>query len=358
MEYDILQSALDTYNDLQKKVSSEMKDWDEYVNKKFNIKQNNFDGSYIVQYKNIIAKVVKHLAYSTFDVIDENTGEVLYKDMTPEIIRKRNRGLREILLDPSIHKIDTKGDGIKFVGREDILDVLEETFHKKRMKNTILIGKAGCGKTKIIQEIAKRLSDQYVFLEWRMANVISNTSLRGMLEEKVETTISHILKYNAKNKKKIILFVDEIHSIMGGLSVNDSCQSVTIQDILKPYLSTPNLIIIGATTPVEYKKSICKDKAFKRRLSPIYIDSLSKEVIIKILLNFSENKIEEFLVDYIYEESLSFKESSNPDISLEIIDRVLAKKKLRNIEITKDVIDSIIRIMKANENLELEMEEE
>ena len=81
-------------------------------------------------------------------------------------------------------------------------------------------------------------------------------------------------------------------------------------------------------------------------------------MIIKILLNFSENKIEEFLVDYIYEESLSFKESSNPDISLEIIDRVLAKKKLRNIEITKDVIDSIIRIMKANENLELEMEEE
>ena len=73
MEYDILQSALDTYNDLQKKVSSEMKDWDEYVNKKFNIIQNNFDGSYIVQYKNIIAKVTKHLAYSTFDVINENT---------------------------------------------------------------------------------------------------------------------------------------------------------------------------------------------------------------------------------------------------------------------------------------------
>ena len=58
MEYYVLQSALDNFNELQKKVSSEMKDWDEYVNKKFNIIQNNFDGSYIVQYKNIIAKVV------------------------------------------------------------------------------------------------------------------------------------------------------------------------------------------------------------------------------------------------------------------------------------------------------------
>ncbi|MGM9858968.1 MAG: AAA family ATPase [Bacilli bacterium] len=358
MEYDILQGALDNFNELDRKLSADKKDRVAYVYKKTKVISTNEDETFLVQFKNLILTVSRGRAYTPFDIIDENTGEVLYKDMTPEIIKKRNRELREILLDPSIHKIDTNGDGIKFVGREDTLDILEESFHKKRMKNTILIGNAGCGKTKIIQELTKRLSDKYVFLEWRIANVVSNTALRGMLEEKVERTISKILRYNEKNEAKIILFIDEIHCIMGGLSVNEACQSVSIQDMLKPYLTTPNLIVIGATTPVEYKKAICKDKAFKRRLCPIYVESLSKEVIMKILLNFSENKINESLVDYIYEESLSFKESTNPDISLEIIDRVLSKKEIRNIEVTKEVIDSIIKIMKANENVNLEIEEE
>lgn len=349
MEYYVLQSALDNFNELQKKVSSEMKDWDEYVNKKFNIIQNNFDGSYIVQYKNIIAKVAKHLAYSTFDVIDENTGEVLYKDMTPEKIRKEVKPVREIFLNDSIFDINVKGDGIEFQGRDEVLEMLEESFLKKRMKNTILIGKAGCGKTKIVQELAKRLSKEYIILEWRISSLVSNTQLRGTLEAKAERILKQVLNYNTKNKKKIILFIDEIHTMVGGLCVDDSCHSVTIQDMLKPYLTNPDMILIGATTPDEYQKSIYRDKALRRRLCPIYLDELPYETIKQILIKFSDNMIEEPLIEYVYNRSKELKDTANPDISLEIIDRLLAKSKRRNIKITKEVIDDVIDFMKKVE---------
>lgn len=346
MEYYVLQSALDNYNDLQKKVSSEMKDWDEYVNKKFKVIKNNFDGTYIIQYKNLIAKVAKHLAYTPFDIIDENTGEVLYQDMTPEKIRKDVKPIREISLNDSIFDIDIKGDGIEFTGRDKILEMLEESFLKKRMKNTILIGKAGCGKTKIVQELAKRLAGEYIILEWRISSLISNTQLRGTLEAKAERILKQVLSYNTKNKKKIVLFIDEIHTMVGGLCVDDSCHSVTIQDMLKPYLTNPDMILIGATTPDEYQKSIFRDKALRRRLCPIYVDELPYDTIKQILIKFSDNMIEESLIEYVYNRSKELKDTANPDISIEIIDRLLAKKKKRNTEITKEVIDDVIDFMK------------
>ena len=182
------------------------------------------------------------------------------------------------------------------------------------MRSVILVGKAGCGKTKIVQRLASKLRNKYVFLEWSIAETISNTTTRGALEGRVQRLLQDVYEYNKNNEKKIILFVDEIHCIMGGLSTDDSCQTVTIQDMLKPYLTKPNMIIIGATTPEEYKKSIYMDKAFRRRLNPIFIEQPPKDVIIEILTQFSENQIEDVLIDYIYEESKKIKDASNQDI--------------------------------------------
>ena len=358
---DATEDGLQQYTELAIKISQAKEDPQGYIEKNYNVVNRfeyNGEEYLTIRYKGILAHVSGNKIMEKFDIIDEITDETYYKDTTIEKIQKMCKTLKQLLKTNKLKHVDTKGDGIKFFGRTDILDLIEESFYKKRMRSVILVGKAGCGKTKIVQRLASKLRNKYVFLEWSIAETISNTTTRGALEGRVQRLLQDVYEYNKNNEKKIILFVDEIHCIMGGLSTDDSCQSVTIQDMLKPYLTKPNMIIIGATTPEEYKKSIYMDKAFRRRLNPIFIEQPPKDVIIEILTQFSENQIEDVLIDYIYEESKKIKDASNPDISIEIIDRLLAKKKMRNIEITKDIIDSVINIMKANENSELEMEED
>ena len=300
MGYYVLQKALNSFNELSKKVNSEIKDFDKYVRNNFEVLEFTPQTSlYKIKYKNIIANVAEGFIDGIYDVVDEKTNDVLYKNITSEFIRQKNKTLRDIILCDSISEMNVEGDNIKFEGREDVLEVLEETFYKKRIRNTVLVGNAGCGKTKIVQELAKRISSNYIVLEWRISNLVSNTQFRGTLEAKVENVLTKVLEYNTKHLQKIVLFVDEIHTLMGSLGIESNCQSVSIQDMLKPYLTNSNIILIGATTPEEYEKTIYSDKAFRRRVCPIRIEEMSYENVKKILLNFSENLIEEELLEYI-----------------------------------------------------------
>lgn len=247
-------------------------------------------------------------------------------------ILKENNFLRR-LYDKDVVALD----------REQELQNLEETLAKKRFKNALLIGNAGCGKTLLVEKFASLHLNDFAIIELSLSSCVGGTRYRGDFEEKLTKCLDMIVEYNKLNVHyPIIIFIDEIHTI---IKAGDSEGAISAANIIKPYLSNLSVTIIGATTIEEYNLTIRKDKALNRRLSPIYVKDLGVESVIKILNEFAEGKLGESLLQYIYENSKNVKLGTNPDISIEILDRCLARKKVTKKTITKKMIDEIIEVM-------------
>lgn len=241
---------------------------------------------------------------------------------------------------------EVKKPKIKVLGRESELDFLQETRFKKRMKNIILVGEAGVGKTAIIEEFAYRNKDRILVLELDLSLATAGTQFRGDFENRINNAIREILRYK---ELPVILYIDEIHTILkaGGTDC------LSLGDIIKPLLSSEKITVIGATTPQEYENSIKRDFALKRRLSPIYIKRLDKNAILDILNKFlggTKSVARNVLLEYIYNVTSSFERNvgsdlgiSNPDISIEILDRCQARSQYKQIPINKQMIDDVFK---------------
>ncbi|MBR3208837.1 MAG: ATP-dependent Clp protease ATP-binding subunit [Bacilli bacterium] len=230
----------------------------------------------------------------------------------------------------------------ELVGRRDELAILKESMFKKRMKNTILIGNAGCGKTAILEQFAYDMSHHYNLVELDIGACVAGTSLRGEFEEKLINFLNEVSEFNKTYQKKIIIFIDEIHTLY---EAGGSEGAVDASNIIKSYLSRGEITIIGATTLEEYKKTISKDKALSRRLSPIFIKDLDDKTNLVILKKFAENIVSDELISYIYEESKKLGKT-NPDISIEILDRCMARQKFTGNPCNEKSVNSIIKYMK------------
>ena len=231
----------------------------------------------------------------------------------------------------------------KLIGRDNEIQLLEESFHKKRMQNAILVGKAGVGKTAILEDFARRVKDKYIVLELSVASAVGGTQYRGQFEEKISKSLNEIKKFNSnsENKKTIILFIDEIHTIY---NAGASEGGINLGNILKPYLSRSEITVIGATTLAEYNNTIRRDSALIRRLTPIHIGELGKDNVIKIMESFCKKKVKKEILEYIYECSIVLGDDySNPDACIEILDRCLARKETTESIIDKEMVDSIIK---------------
>ncbi len=236
------------------------------------------------------------------------------------------------------------GKPINLIGREEIIDELIISINKTRMKNTILIGDAGCGKTTIVECFANLMKDNYFVLGFTVGELVSGTSFRGMMEERITSIFKDVLEFNKKNKKKIILFIDEIHLIANSYST-DQC---SISDFMKTYLTDDNMIVIGATTVNEFNSTIKKDRATIRRLSPLFIPNLDDEAVMEILRDFSKDKVEDSLLELILDESKEIPNTTNPDISIEILDRVITRNMVLSQDITPDMIFKITNTLKLS----------
>lgn len=241
---------------------------------------------------------------------------------------------------------EVKKPKIKVLGREKELDYLQETRFKKRMKNVILVGEAGVGKTAIIEEFALRNKDKLLVLEFDLSLATAGTQFRGDFENRINNAIREILKFK---DLPVILYIDEIHTILkaGGTDC------LSLGDIIKPLLSSEKITVIGATTPMEYDNSIKRDFALKRRLSPIFVQKLEREAILDILNKFlggTKTVARNILLEYIYEITNSFENEvgnsigiCNPDISIEILDRCQARSQYKQVPINKQMIDEIFK---------------
>ncbi len=220
----------------------------------------------------------------------------------------------------------------KVIGRKKEIKELIEILARKNKNNPILIGEAGVGKTAIVEELANMIANDKVpeflknkeIISINVSSIISGTKYRGEFEEK----LNKILK-ECENNDNIILFIDEIHTIVGAGGAEGA---IDASNILKPSLARGYLKVIGATTINEYKKSITTDKALDRRFQKVFVNVPNINETYNILKNikhdyekFHNVNISDKLLKKIVELSNKYiLDRNNPDKSIDILDEACA----------------------------------
>ncbi len=175
------------------------------------------------------------------------------------------------------------------IGREEEIRRVMQILSRRTKNNPILIGEAGVGKTAIAEGLARRIAKGDVpeslkdkeLISLDMGMLVSGTKYRGEFEERLKSIIKEI----EKSAGKIILFIDEIHTIVGAGAAEGA---IDASNMLKPALARGLLHAIGATTIKEYQKHIEKDPALARRFQPVYVEEPSVEDTISILRGLKE----------------------------------------------------------------------
>ena len=175
------------------------------------------------------------------------------------------------------------------IGRDDEIRRTIEILSRRRKNNPVLIGEPGVGKTAIVEGLARRIVSGDIpeslknktLYSLDMGSLIAGAKYRGEFEERLKSVLNEI----AKSDGQILLFIDEIHTVVGA---GASEGSMDAGNILKPMLARGDLRCIGATTLNEYQKYIEKDAALERRFQPVMVDQPSVEDTITILRGLKE----------------------------------------------------------------------
>ena len=231
----------------------------------------------------------------------------------------------------------------KILLREKEIEEIMQILLRRNKNNPLLIGKAGVGKTALVEELARRINvgevpDNLKNKEIILINtstLIAGTKYRGEFEERVNNLIKEVI-----NNKNVILFIDEIHNIV---KTGASDGSIDAANILKPYLARGDLSVIGATTVDEYNEFIKKDAALNRRFATIMINEPSLKDMEYILMNvkkgfekhYNLNINKNVIINLIKMSDEYFPNHYNPDKCIDILDTVCSKKVLDNFSRTK-----------------------
>lgn len=221
------------------------------------------------------------------------------------------------------------------IGRDKEIERLIHILNRKTKNNPVLIGQSGVGKTAIVEGLAQRLSAGTVpvalqgkrVLQLNMGSIVAGTKYRGEFEQRFDD----IIKEATESKGEIILFIDELHTVVGSGSAEGSLDAA---NILKPALSRSALQVIGATTTEEYRKSIEKDRALERRFQSIMVEEPNIDDAITILKGLKKT-FETFhrltITDAAIEASVKLSkryltERFLPDKAIDILDEASAGK--------------------------------
>lgn len=238
-----------------------------------------------------------------------------------------------------------------FVLRNNYIEKIKYILSKKQKNNPLLIGNAGVGKTAIVEGLSEILKDVSIY-QLDLGSIVAGTKYRGELEEKLTKAMEYI------KRKKAILFIDEIHNIVGAGS-NDG--SLDIANILKPYLSRSDIKLIGATTLDEYYRHIDKDKALSRRFQNVFIDEPTEKETYLILKEIKASYEEyhnvkysdQILQEIIEKSKLYLVRRCFPDKAIDVMDEIGTRKKSSNKSFSK-LIDETIEDLTGIKNLTLE----
>jgi len=180
-------------------------------------------------------------------------------------------------------KLAEEGKLDPVIGRDDEINRIAQILSRRKKNNPIILGEPGCGKTAIVEGLAKKIfegdcpqnlaSKRIVSLD--MTSIVAGTKYRGQFEERMKVIIEELYA-----NPDIIIFIDEIHTMIGA---GNASGSMDASNIFKPALSRGELQCIGATTLEEYRKNIEKDGALERRFQKVIVDPATKEETLQIL---------------------------------------------------------------------------
>jgi ATP-dependent Clp protease ATP-binding subunit ClpC len=230
------------------------------------------------------------------------------------------------------------------IGRKDEIKKVAQILVQLKKKNPILVGDAGVGKTCIVEGLAQKIlvSDSSMgisnlrIVELSMSSLVSGTKYRGEFEERLERLIDE-----ASSDPNIVLFIDEIHTIVGAGAVEGG--AIDAGNILKPALARGAIKCIGATTTSEYRKYIEKDSALERRFQIVWVDEPTKEETILILKELRQNieehykiKISDAVIEKTVELSMRYLiDFRFPDKAIDILDQACSRRILRTLSAIK-----------------------
>lgn len=231
------------------------------------------------------------------------------------------------------------------VGREKEIERLAQILSRRKKNNPVLIGEPGVGKSAIVEGLALRIVQRKVsrllfnkrLVALDMASVVAGTKYRGQFEERIRSILNELQK-----NPDVILFIDEIHTIVGAGSAPGSMDAA---NMLKPALARGEIQCIGATTLDEYRKSIEKDGALERRFQKIIVEPSTAEETMQILENIKERYEEHHNVRYT-PEALSacvslaeryLTDRSFPDKAIDVMDEAGSRVHLINIRVPKEI---------------------
>jgi ATP-dependent Clp protease ATP-binding subunit ClpC len=274
-------------------------------------------------------------------------------------------------------KIRTEKD-FTLVDRDREINRLIEILSRKNKNNPIILGEPGVGKTALVEGLAKKINLGQVptwlankrILNLDVGGLLAGAVFRGEFEQRLKVIIEEVV-----NSKDVILFVDELHSVIGAGSANNNGPDMA--SIIKPALSRGELSMIGATTEDEYRTIIKKDKAFERRFQPIRLEQPSNQEVANIIRgvkpmyeNFHKSVFPEELITDLVELSDRFlPERFFPDKAIDVLDESMVRAKLQTyqkygdqnknekdwVDIEKQILELITQKNEAilNRNIEL-----
>jgi len=251
-------------------------------------------------------------------------------------IRKYCVDLNKLALEKKLNNV---------YGRDKEIESLTEILLRKNKSNAILVGSPGVGKTAIVEGLAHKithgeatdlLSDK-IILSLNLGSLVAGTKYRGQFEERFQGLLD-----NLKKDRRYILFIDEIHTVIGAGSGEGSLDAA---NMIKPALARGEITCIGATTESEHKKLFEKDGALKRRFEAVVIDEPSIDQTINIIknakiqfedfhnVNFSEEVVKDLI--YLCEKYMPYRKF--PDKALDMMDFIGSKIKIRNFKMPKNI---------------------
>ncbi|NDK07691.1 AAA domain-containing protein [Candidatus Gracilibacteria bacterium] len=254
-----------------------------------------------------------------------------------------------------------KGKIDPVIGREEEIRRTLQILSRRTKNNPVLIGDPGVGKTAIIEGIARKIVEKEVpenliqkkIISLDMGSLLAGAKYRGEFEERLKAVIKEVEKSNGN----IILFIDELHTIVGAGAQEGQADA---GNLLKPALARGSLHMIGATTINEYRKYIEKDAALERRFASVLVDEPSEEDTLAILRGIKDKyethhgiKISDSAIVGAVELSVKYiPDRKLPDKAIDLIDEALSSVKLKTISkpVDLDILDKKIR------SLEIELE--
>jgi len=257
-----------------------------------------------------------------------------------------------------ITKLAESGSLDPIIGREQEIERVSQILSRRKKNNPILIGEPGVGKTAIVEGLALRIVQRKVsrvlfdkrVISLDLAALVAGTKYRGQFEERMKAIMNELEK-----NRDVILFIDEIHTIVGAGGASGSLDA---SNIFKPSLARGELQCIGASTLDEYRMYIEKDGALDRRFQKVLIEPPSVDETIQILNNIKSRYEDFHNVTYSEDAIVACVKLSDrymtdrllPDKAIDVLDEVGARVHLKNIHVPKDIVE----LEKQIEDIKLE----